>query len=106
MNKKILMSLIIGVCAGIIDVIPGIIEGVDIRVTLAGFTFWVTTGFIVAHVSLPIKNWLKGVTVASLLAIPGTILISKVDPNSVVPMIILTIFLGALVGLLTGKYAN
>ncbi len=105
MIKKIIISLIIGALAGIIDVIPGIIKKVDWHITLAGFTFWLTLGFVIAHVSLPLDNWLKGLLIASILAIPAIILMSATNPKTVVPMIILSIVLGSLVGFLTGKYA-
>jgi hypothetical protein len=106
MNRKIVTSLLIGICAGVIDILPGILNGVDFRITLAGFSFWVAISFIVAHVSLPIKDWLKGLVVSLIMAIPGTFLLSLVDPSSVIPMIIITIVLGTSVGFLTGKFAR
>ncbi len=96
----------IGALAGVFDIIPGIIHGVDIRVTLAGFTFWVGVGLIVAYVSLPIRDWLKGLLVAIVLSIPGLILISVVDAGSVVPMLAITVILGPAVGYLTGRFAS
>lgn len=106
MRQKILASFTIGVIAGLIDITPGLIRGVDLHITLTGFTFWMMMGPIIAFVSLPMRDWLKGLVVASLLAIPGTILISAIAPNTVIPMIVLTIALGSMVGFLTGKYAR
>jgi len=106
MTKKIIISLLIGVCAGLIDITPGIIQGVDLYTTFAGFTFWVIMGFVIAHVSLPMKDWLKGLVIASISSIPGTILMSASNPQIIIPMIILSVFLGSFVGFLTGKYAK
>jgi len=106
MKQKILASFIIGSVAGLIDITPGLIRGVDLHITLTGFSFWVVMGPTIAFISLPMKDWLKGLVVASLLAIPGTILISAIDPDTVIPMIVLTIILGSMVGLLTGRYAR
>ena len=106
LKKKTVVSFLIGALAGLIDIIPGVIEGVDFRITMAGYTFWMVIGFIVAHVSLPMKDWLKGLVIAVLLSIPGIMLISVVDPRSVLPMIIITVLLGPIVGHLTGKYAG
>ncbi len=106
MRQKILASFTIGSIAGFIDITPGLIKGVDLRITLTGFSFWVVLGPTIAFISLPISDWLKGLVVASLLAIPGTILMSAIDPDSVIPMIVLTIALGSMVGFLTGKYAK
>ena len=106
MTRKLAGALIIGIGAGVIDILPGVLNGVDIRVTVAGFSFWVTNALVIAFVSLPLKNWQKGLLISSLLAIPGVVLLSLVHPDSVIPMIVLTVFLGALVGHLTGKYAR
>ena len=106
MRQKIFVSLAIGVVAGVLDVTPGLIQGVDLRITLTGFSFWVVMGPTIAFISLPVKDWLKGLLVASLLAIPGTILMSAIDPDTVIPMIIVTIVLGSRVGFLTGRYAR
>ncbi len=106
LNNKTVTSLLIGALAGIIDITPGVIQGIDYRITMAGFTFWVGIGFVVAHVSLPMKDWLKGLVIAVVLSIPGTILISVVDVRSVLPMIIITILLGPAVGHLTGRYSG
>lgn len=106
MRQKILASFAIGVLAGLIDITPGVIRGVDLHITFTGFTFWLMMGPTIAFVSLPIKDWLKGLVVASLLSVPGTILISAIAPESVIPMIVLAIALGSMVGFLTGKYAR
>ena len=106
MRQKILASFAIGIMAGLIDITPGLIQGVDLYITLTGFSFWVVMGPTVAFISLPMKDWLKGLIVASLLAIPGTILMSVISPETVIPMIVVTIALGSLVGFLTGRYAR
>lgn len=106
MRQKILASFTIGFIAGLIDIAPGLIRGVDLHITLTGFSFWVVMGPTIAFISLPMKDWLKGLVVASLLAIPGTILMSAIDPDTVIPMIVLTIALGSMVGFLTGRYAR
>ena len=106
MKKKLFVSLLIGVLAAVIDVTPGIIRGIDITITFTGFSFWVLMGPTIAFISLPVRDWLKGLIVASLLSIPGTILMSLVDPNTVLPMFLLALVLGSLVGFLNGMYAK
>ena len=106
MRQKILASFTIGFIAGLIDITPGLIQGVDLHITLTGFSFWVVMGPTIAFISLPMKDWLKGLVVASLLVIPGTILMSAIDPETIIPMIVLTIALGSLVGFLTGRYTQ
>jgi len=59
-SRKILCSIGIGAIAGIIDVVPMMIQGLDIYSDVSAFVFWLVMGFIISNVSLPIKNWLKG----------------------------------------------
>ena len=106
MKQKLLVAFFVGVIAGLIDITPGLIRGVDVHITLAGFFFWVGLGPAIAFISLPIKDWLKGLIVASILAIPGIILMAMIEPNTVIPMIVVTVLLGSLVGFLTGRFAR
>ena len=92
-NKKIIYSLIIGAIAGIIDIIPMIIQGLDIYSDISAFIFWIIMGFIIAHISLPIKDWLRGMMIAIILAIPIMILVSA---NELI----------TIVGHYTGEYAR
>lgn len=104
--KRIFYSLLIGAFAGIIDVIPMIIQKLDWYSNISAFMFWVIMGLIIAHISLPIKNWLKGLIVSLLSAIPIMILVFANDPKSVIPMLASSVILGSLVGITTGKYAK
>lgn len=63
-------------------------------------------GFVIAHISLPIKDWLKGLIVALISAIPIMILVFANDPKSIIPIFVMSIILGSLVGFLSGKYAK
>jgi len=79
MRQKIFTSFTIGLIAGLIDITPGLIQGVDLHITLTGLSFWVVMGPTIAFISLPMKDWLKGLVVASLLAIPGMIFITSLN---------------------------
>jgi len=105
-SRKILCSIGIGAIAGIIDVVPMMIQGLDIYSDVSAFVFWLVMGFIISNVSLPIKNWLKGMIVASISAIPIIILVSAKGLINAVPIIAMTLILGSLLGYLTGKYAK
>lgn len=104
--KKLITSLLIGAVAGIIDIIPMILQKLDRITFVSAFAFWVLMGFIIAHITLPIKNWKKGFLVAEFSIIPILILIAAVDIKSTIPVIITTAILGSLVGISTEKYAK
>jgi len=104
--KKILLSLAIGGIAGIIDVIPMIVQNLDWYSNISAFVFWLVMGLVIAHTSLPIKSWLKGLVIALLCAIPIMILVLANDPKSIIPIAVMSVILGSLVGFLTGRYAK
>lgn len=104
--RRLLLSLAIGAIAGIVDVVPMILQGLDWYSNVSAFVFWVVMGFVIAHVSLPIKNWLKGMIIALISAVPIMILVFADDPKSIIPMLVMSIGLGSLVGFFTGKYAR
>ena len=105
-SRKILCSIGIGAIAGIIDVVPMMIQGLDIYSDVSAFVFWLVMGFIISNVSLPIKNWLKGTIIALASAIPIIVLVSAGGFLSAVPIIAMTLILGSLVGYFTGKYCK
>lgn len=104
--KKITASLIIGVIAGVIDVIPMIIQGLDWYSNISAFVFWIIMGFVISYISIPLKSWKKGLLVAGLSALPIMIIVAASDPVSIIPIAIMTVVLGSLVGFLTEKYAQ
>ncbi|MDD5750448.1 MAG: hypothetical protein PHU56_02250 [Candidatus Pacebacteria bacterium] len=104
--RKFLISVFIGILAGVVDVIPMIIQGLDWYSNISAFIFWIVTGVVIAYISLPIKAWLKGLMVAVISALPIMILVFAADAKSVIPMIIMSAVLGSLVGLTTSRYAR
>lgn len=104
--KKLLVPLGIGIIAGIIDVIPMIIQGLDWYSNISAFIFWIVMGFIITHISLPVKNWLKGMIVALICAIPIMIIVSMNGILTIIPILVMTLILGSLVGYATGKYVK
>ena len=105
-SKRILHTITIGAIAGIIDIIPMIIQGFGIYPDTSAFVFWIVAALVITHISLPVKDWLKGMIVAFILALPIIILQSSNGMIVILPIIISTIILGSLVGYATGKYCK
>jgi hypothetical protein len=101
--KKFATALTIGVIAGIIDVIPMIIQGLNVFANLSAFVHWVVLGLIIPFVSWNIKPWAKGLIIAELTVLPILIIVSEQEPMSVVPMVIFSAILGVLVGIAGNK---
>lgn len=101
--RKLIISLIIGVIAGIIDVLPMIAQHLAWNANLSAFLHWVCLGVIIAYVDFRIKGWLKGLILAEITAIPF-VLIAGVD--TVLPILGMSALLGILVGYFTEKFAR
>lgn len=96
---SIILSLLIGIAAGIIDVIPMILQKLDKHATVSAFVHWVVLGVVITHVQIPgLDGWLKGLVLAILLTLPVLIIVSKADKKSAIPILAMTVILGSLVG--------
>ncbi len=101
--KEILIALLIGIVAGIIDVIPMIIQKMDKYANLSAFTHWIVLGLIIPFVSWNIAPWLKGLIIAEISAIPILLIVAPDDKKAIIPISIMSAILGIGVGL-AGAY--
>ena len=96
--KEFLFTLLVGIVAGTIDILPMIKMKLDKYSIISAFTFYLILPFIVLNIDLfGIVWWLKGGIVGVALALPTIILVAKDEKNSVPPMIIMSILLGTLI---------
>jgi hypothetical protein len=101
--NEILIALIIGIIAGIIDVTPMIIQKMEKTANLSAFVHWVILGLIIPFVSWNIAPWLKGAIIAELSAIPILLIITAKDKKALIPVTVMSAILGAAIGW-TGSY--
>ncbi len=101
--NEILIALIIGIVAGIIDVIPMIIQKTDKYANLSAFFHWVVLGLIIPFVSWNIAPWLKGLIIAEITVIPILLIVAPEDKKAIIPITIMSAILGVGVGL-AGAY--
>lgn len=88
------VALTIGIIAGIIDVIPMIIQKLNKYANLSAFFHWVVLGIIIPYVNWEIDPWLKGLIIGELAAIPVMILVSEKDKRSFIPIMVMSALLG------------
>ncbi len=103
--SKLLVSLLIGVVAGIIDVTPMVIQKMDKYANWSAFVHWVVLGIFISYIQMPMAPWLKGLLVAELAALPIVIIVSKEDKKAWIPILIMSAILGALAGIAAAKFA-
>jgi len=104
--KNILIALIIGLIAAIIDVVPMIIQKIDKSACISAFVQWIILGLIIPYVYWNMQPWLKGLIISELVTLPVMILVFAKEPKSVIPIFIFTAVLGTLVGLAGAKFIN
>lgn len=102
--KEILLTLLVGIIVGIIDIAPMIKMKLDKYALSSAFTFYFVMPFIIYNLDF-LNNlwWLKGGLITLILSTPTTILIAKADKKGCIPVIIMSILLGTIIGL-TGNY--
>lgn len=106
MKKKQLIGLGLGLVAGIIDIIPMIIQNLTWDANLSALCMWVVVGFLIASIELKVHSILKGFITAFLVLVPVAILIGWKEPVSLIPIAIMTTLLGAALGFAIDKLAR
>lgn len=102
---KLLVSIGVGAVAGIIDVIPMLMQKLDKFSNWSAFVHWVVLGVIISYIQVPLAPWLKGFVVAECCVLPVIILVAKTDCKSIVSMVVMSAILGIAVGVATAKIA-
>ena len=97
--NDILIALTIGIIAGIIDVIPMIIQKMEKAANLSAFFHWLVLGLIIPFVSWNIAPWLKGLIIAEISAIPVLFMVATDDKKAILPITIMSAILGIAVGI-------
>jgi len=104
--KKIRIGLLLGVIAGIIDVIPMIMQDLTWDANISAFAMWIVVGFLIATIDLNINSIIKGILTAFMVLLPTAILIGWKEPVSLIPISIMTTILGGLLGFSINKLAK
>jgi hypothetical protein len=64
---------------------------------------WTVTGFFIAVTDIKIKGPLKGILISFLVLLPSAILIGWHQPVALIPIAVMTLLLGALLGFVINK---
>jgi hypothetical protein len=106
MKHNIVIGLGLGIIAGILDVIPMVLQGLTWDANLSAFFLWVVSGFMLATSNLKLHSVPKGIVIAFLCLLPSVFIIGWNDPFSLVPIGVMTFILGALLGFAYGKLSK
>lgn len=96
--NKVLVGVSLGITAGVLDVIPMIIQHLPIEADISAFTMWVVVGYFDATSDIKINSILKGILTAYLVLLPSSFIIGWKEPESLIPIFLMTTILGGLLG--------
>lgn len=102
--KTLLISMLIGLAAGVIDILPMLIQKMDKRSIASAFFQYFFVSIVIVNINLPgIEWWLQGGLVSLALAVPVIIIVSEKDKKAVPAIVTMSIILGTLISL-AGHY--
>jgi len=96
--NKIILGVLLGMIAGIFDMIPMILQDLTWDANFAAFTMWIVIGFFLGSTKLKLNPILKGLIVSYLVLLPSTFIIGWKEPVTLVPILIMTTILGGILG--------
>ena len=102
--NSILIALLIGIIAGIIDVIPMIIQKLDKHASWSAFVHWIVLGLLIPFVDWNIAPWLKGLIIGEIGVLPIMILVFPEDKKALLPIVIMSAILGIGVAVAGAKF--
>lgn len=97
MNRTI-KGILSGTTVGLIDIIPMLAQKLAPAALLSAFTMWVVIGFLLSVIKLNLNGAAKGVFISFLVLAPTAIIIGFQEPLSLLPICIMTLILGSLLG--------
>lgn len=95
---RLKLGLLLGFIAGVVDVVPMLIQGLGWDANLSAFTFWIVAGFFISTTNIRLRGWIKGLVISLILLIPLAFLIGWEEPTSLIPILIMNVILGSLLG--------
>ena len=102
--NNLLIAIVIGLVAGLIDVTPMIIMKLEKVANISAFVHYFILGLIIPFVNWDIEPWIKGIIISFLSALPIMIIVYPKDKKAIIPMIIFAIILGAGIGLAGDRF--
>lgn len=98
--RDFLITCVIGIAVGAVDVLPMIKMKLDRYSISSAFVFYFILPFIILNVDLfGMVWWLKGGITGFLLALPTIIMVARDDKKSIPPMLVMSAVLGTVIGI-------
>lgn len=97
--SKVLFSIIVGIAAGTIDMIPMVIKKLDKKACLSAFFHYLLLSIIIINIDISFLHWyLKGGLLALVFSLPILIIVSSYDRKAIPIMLVTALIFGSLLG--------
>lgn len=103
---RIRLGILLGILAGIVDLIPMVVQNLPWDANISAFSMWIVSGFLIAATNLKLNGITKGIIIPFLVLFPSAIIIGWKEPYSLVPIFFMTLILGSALGFLIEKYGR
>jgi hypothetical protein len=96
--KFLLVSMVIGIAAGVIDIAPMVIRKMDKRAIGSAFLQYFFVSIVIININIPVLAWwLKGSVISLCLALPVILIVSRNEKKAVPAIVSMSIVLGTLI---------
>jgi hypothetical protein len=97
--KLVLLSMLIGISAGFIDILPMLMKKMDRSAIVSAFLQYFFVSIIISFIDIPgVVWWLEGGLITLALSLPIVILVSAHDKKAVPVIVSMACILGTLIG--------
>lgn len=98
--RNIILTILIGFCAGVIDILPMLRMKQNKNSIASAFVFYFFMPFIIYSTNLfEMAWWLEGAVITFAMALPILLIVEKTEKRAILPITITSIMLGTLIGL-------
>lgn len=98
--KNILLTILIGLCAGTIDILPMIKMKQGLHSIASAFSlYFIAPFFIFSTNLLGMPWWMNGAVITLLMALPNMLYIAKSEKKAIPIIILMATVLGTLIGI-------
>lgn len=101
--KNIKLGILLGFAAGIVDIIPMMVEQLTWDAIISALSMWVVVGIFISTIDWKLNAILKGIIIALLVLLPSAFIIGWKDPILLVPIFSMTLILGGTLGFSIAK---
>lgn len=104
MIKRLTIAVLIGLIAGLIDLVPLVLVEAPLINMMSILLFWLITSYFVSNVTIIKNSLLNGLVLSTLNMLLMVVVIYTINPKDFLPLLSMAITLGPLVGFLNGRF--